>query len=285
MQQSQNPPIAVTFGAPMVRSLAVGGFRVSSAQFPGSFRIEAHHHERACLSVIIDGFFQQRFRGRTVECPAASVLVKPPGEWHCDRWGSAATKHVILEPESVDDALGPLRAVFETVSHQLNPHAAFLGWRLSRELTMDDDLAPLAIEALSLDLVVVAGRRLRQVRTGATPPDWLRRCRDLLIDRYRNPPLMMELASEAGVHPSTLSTSFRRAFGLSPGEYLREYRLARARVDLADTHDEIAAIALRHGFADQSHFTRQLKRHTGFTPAAYRRSAIGERGKGSGAGS
>ena len=275
-------PIPVTHGAPSVRSLVVSGFRVSSAQFPGSFRIDSHHHERACLSVIVDGFFEQRFRGRSVECPAGSVLVKPPEEWHRDWWGSAPTTHVIVEPERIDGALGPLRDVFETISHQVNPRAGFLARQLTRELNLEDDLAPLAIEALSLELVVAAGRRLRQIRADAPPPDWLRRCRDLLLDQYQNPPLMRELASEAGVHASTFSTSFRRAFGLSPGEYLREHRLTRARVDLEATQDDIAAVALRHGYADQSHFTRELKRHTGLTPAAYRMWANGGRGRDSG---
>jgi len=40
-----------------------------------------------------------------------------------------------------------------------------------------------------------------------------------------------------------------------------------------ETGDEgISAIALRAGFADQSHFTRTFKRHTGLTPQAYRRT-------------
>jgi AraC family transcriptional regulator len=33
----------------------------------------------------------------------------------------------------------------------------------------------------------------------------------------------------------------------------------------------LATVALAAGFADQSHFTRFFKRHTGLTPNAYRR--------------
>ncbi|HSE40590.1 MAG TPA: AraC family transcriptional regulator [Acidobacteriota bacterium] len=37
-----------------------------------------------------------------------------------------------------------------------------------------------------------------------------------------------------------------------------------------NSNDSLSEIALRSGFADQSHLTRSFKRETGWTPAAYR---------------
>lgn len=264
--------IDVTTGAPRVTSLEVGGLRVSTASFPARHRIRSHYHGRACLSVIVEGFFRQRFPGKGYDCPAGAVLVKPPEERHVDRWGDATTLHVIIEPLVVDDRLGPVRPLFEEVGYRLDPAAASLGRRLVRELDRGDDLVPLGAEALASEIVVRTSRRLAEGSADANPPPWLRRVRETLEDRFAEAPLMKDLAADADVHPSRLSREFRRHFGTSPGRYIREVRLARARVDLERGREPLAVVAVRNGFSDQSHLTRELKRATGLTPAAYRRA-------------
>jgi AraC-like DNA-binding protein len=249
----------------------VGRLRVSTAWFRAGTRIDSHYHERACLSVIVEGYFQQRFPGAAYDCPAGGVLVKPPGERHVDRWGDRATRHVMIEPLVVDDTLGPARPIFERVSYRLDPGFASLATRIIRELAGSDDLVPLAVEALAADLIVRVGRGPRVPAPGSNPPAWLRRVRETLQDRYAETPVLARLAADAGVHPSRLSHEFRRYYGTSPSSYLRGVRLARARSDLEAGRLGLAEIAARHGFSDQSHLTRELKRATGWTPAAYRR--------------
>lgn len=58
-----------------------------------------------------------------------------------------------------------------------------------------------------------------------------------------------------------------RWLGLSPGEYLRAARMARARRLLLDGAS-IAQAAQACGFADQAHLTRWFSRHFGYTPGA-----------------
>jgi AraC-like DNA-binding protein len=157
------------------------------------------------------------------------------------------------------------------VSYRLEPGFASLAARIVRELAGTDDLVPLAVEAHAADLVVRVGRCAPVPRPGTHPPAWLRRVRETLQDRYAETPVLARLAADAGVHPSRLSHEFRRYYGTSPSSYLRGVRLARARSDLEAGRLGLAEIAARHGFSDQSHLTRELKRATGWTPAAYRR--------------
>jgi AraC family transcriptional regulator len=55
------------------------------------------------------------------------------------------------------------------------------------------------------------------------------------------------------------------------GSYVRRLRLDWAAGELVRSDRSLAALAVAAGFADQSHFTRFFKRHTGFTPNTYRR--------------
>jgi AraC-like DNA-binding protein/quercetin dioxygenase-like cupin family protein len=63
-----------------------------------------------------------------------------------------------------------------------------------------------------------------------------------------------------------------RWLGLSPGDYVRAARMARARRLLLDGWP-IAQAAQACGFADQAHLTRWFSRHFGYTPGALAQAA------------
>jgi AraC family transcriptional regulator len=97
---------------------------------------------------------------------------------------------------------------------------------------------------------------------------WLDRVREQLRDDPDEPDLS-RLAEQAGVHRVHLSRSFRRRFGLPPSRYRLQCRVSRAIADMVDGA-HIAEAALAAGFADQSHLTRVVRTHTGFTPGHLR---------------
>lgn len=85
-----------------------------------------------------------------------------------------------------------------------------------------------------------------------------------------SPPSVPELAHEWGVSPDHFSRTFRRALGCTVPEYARRVRVRRAARLLHASTSPLADVAAACGFADQSHLTRQFRRESGFTPAAYR---------------
>jgi AraC-like DNA-binding protein len=67
-----------------------------------------------------------------------------------------------------------------------------------------------------------------------------------------------------------LTRAFKVAFGLAPHAYLIQLRLSKARFLLAKG-DPLAEVAMKLGFADQSHMGRWFRRAYGLTPASYRK--------------
>jgi AraC-like DNA-binding protein len=64
--------------------------------------------------------------------------------------------------------------------------------------------------------------------------------------------------------------SFRKYTGLTPGQYLINYRIEKAK-EILKQNKPITDACWDTGFFDQSHFTRHFKSITGMTPGQYRR--------------
>jgi len=79
-----------------------------------------------------------------------------------------------------------------------------------------------------------------------------------------------EMARTAGMSARAFERGFAREYGLPPQQYLKRLRIQTACRMLVDTRESIADIALRCGFSDQSHLTREFRRVTGVTPGSYR---------------
>jgi len=77
------------------------------------------------------------------------------------------------------------------------------------------------------------------------------------------------LARIAGRHPTHLARAFRARTGMSIGAYRRRRRLIRLCMDLRTSTRGLSELALVHGYADQAHMTREVRRFTGMAPSAF----------------
>lgn len=267
-------PVAISFGAATLRRVDSGGFLVSEVAFPPALSLPRHHHDRACLTVMLDGVFSERIVGRDLACVRGSILAKPPHEPHSDLFGRSGSRQLIIEPDErrLDDicTLGPL---FRGITHTRDMLAAAQASRLVAELDAPDSLTPLAIEGFTLELLALLSRACGPA-DAPRPPTWLRHVRDVLHEDLHRAHSLTELATLANVHPVYLARAFRKFFGRSIAVYARSLRLEWAAARIAQSDDLLGVIALRAGFFDQSHFTRWFKRHTGVTPSEYRSSSL-----------
>jgi AraC family transcriptional regulator len=265
--------VPASSGAAEVTSVELHGLRVVAVAFPAGLSLPRHYHDRACLTVVLGGGFSEQLLGRSNECRRATVLAKPAFEPHTDRFASDVGSHqVIVEPDGVwlEERL-PRGPLFREITNVRDSGAELIGRRLAEEIPVRDELAPLAVEGLVLELLARAAREATRSAERPLPP-WLRRARDLVLAETPESRSVAEVAAAVGVHPVHLARMFRLHFGNSVASYARTVRLDRAAMLVAASDTPIAAIALQAGFFDQSHFTRWFKRHTGLTPLAYRRA-------------
>ena len=80
---------------------------------------------------------------------------------------------------------------------------------------------------------------------------------------------LAELAGLVGMSRYQLIRAFRRSTGLTPHAWQLNQRINLARERMRAGAD-IASVAHDLGFADQAHFQRLFKAHTGVTPGRYR---------------
>lgn len=80
-----------------------------------------------------------------------------------------------------------------------------------------------------------------------------------------------DLARAAGLARSSLAERFAALVGEPPMQYLARWRMQLAAGLLAATHDGVAAIGARVGYASEAAFHRAFKKHVGVPPAAWRR--------------
>jgi AraC family transcriptional regulator len=190
----------------------------------------------------------------------------PVGARHGARFGDDGARVVIVKPSAGSQLAdnGCLDRLVELRGRGF----AWLAWRLAGELRASDRAAPLAAEAFALELLAAASRATDGEPPCARRPAWLDAAEELLRGRRR---LGLSAVAEAvGVHPAHLARVFRAHHGISVGEFARRTQLDWAATQLARTDAPLAVVAVEAGFADQSHFTRLFKKHTGTTPARYR---------------
>jgi AraC-like DNA-binding protein len=223
--------------------------------------------------VALDGALDSRLPGERLECEPASVWTEPAEERHSNRVSEGGARVLALQPDMQAVPIASACAeLLNAVHHWRHGGVASLARRMTAELRETDSAARLTLEGLALEMLGLGLRTRVPVGAPAALPQWLRRARDLLHDRWHDRLDLAAMAQEVGVGPARLARSFRAAFRVPLGTYQRRLRLDWAADQLVSTDTAIGRLALRAGFYDQAHFTRHFRRHTGQTPAEYRQS-------------
>lgn len=109
-----------------------------------------------------------------------------------------------------------------------------------------------------------------KVSHGGETSAYIRNAISYISENYSSNIKINELADYIGVNRSYLASSFKKATGYSPKEYLLCLRMEKAKTLLEKTDMPINSIANSVGYTDQLAFSRMFKRYSGVSPRAYR---------------
>lgn len=161
-------------------------------------------------------------------------------------------------------------------------------------LAVVSDLLPARlgpVAALTPDVDARAHRLLHQVAAGSTPQERVALAdaaiADLLQERPPSPDLLLanaavdalaarirtrtgrSLAAELGVSERSIQRALRATLGMGPKAVARRIRLQEVVRLLSGPEPDVAAVAARLGYADQSHLINDFRGVAGSTPGRY----------------
>lgn len=269
------PLVPLTMGSPSYRCVDLDGIgiRLTQALFPAGTTLPMHAHERTIVAVMLAGGFDLVFRTRRFDCPAGMVSVEPAAEPHANQIGPHGAQPLVLEiaQHALTESLQSRAVAVAEPAAFRRDGLGGIARRLHGELRRTDASSLLALETLALELLAAIAQRDERDRDARGRAGWVATVRELIHAHLDRPLRVADLAAAAGVHRVHVGRVFRARYGESIGDYHRRLRIEWAARELARNDTPLSDVALRAGFADQSHFTRFFRRAMGVTPHAYRR--------------
>ncbi len=252
------------------------GFILFDSCFTDAVTVPPHSHDQAHITLVLDGGCEENYFGKTRTLTPLTVTYFHPGEMHALRVVSRQFRTFDIElnrdwlSRLLEHPIAPT-ALLEGQSQSI----AWLTTRFYKEFREADEVSPLAMEGLALEILADLARATKRA-TARKAPRWLGRVVEMVHDEFARPISLADLAAAVAVHPAHLAQVFREHYHCSLGEFIRRIRIEQAVRRMADPEASLAEISLATGFSDQSHFSRLFKRTTGMTPAQFRQLHLGK---------
>ncbi len=251
-----------------VRTALIDDLRLDVTAHPAEAVVTEHSHPTPLLLLVLDGAMEESCEGRTTAALPGTVLMRPAGASHSVRFLRPTRLFSIESGPAWLESRGAASLVDGLRASEWAERHSWLALQVYRAFALLDT-TPAAALILQGYLQALLGELVPPMEGGGVPL-WLLEIRRSLDADLRQRLDLERLARQARVHPVHLSRTFRKHFGVTLTDYLRQGRLAAAMVRLSTTDAPIAAVARESGFADASHFAREFRRSVGDSPAGYR---------------
>jgi AraC family transcriptional regulator len=253
-----------------VRNRKLAGLTFRESRYAADLKLPKHLHECAYFCFVLRGSYDEMCGNRVRACRPSTLTFHDRQEAHADHFHSqgAHLLSVELGPQWVE-GLHEYPIILDGLRDFHGGTSSYLAAKMCDELRNDDAASAIALEGLTLEMIATASRHRRQVAK-REPVRRIQLAKEYLEAHFSEPLRLASLAISVGAHPVYLAREFRKSYGCTVGEYIRQLRIEFACHQLASSHEPLVKIALNAGFADQANFSRTFKRCTGKTPTEFR---------------
>ncbi|MDA3615232.1 AraC family transcriptional regulator [Polluticaenibacter yanchengensis] len=241
------------------------GLITSQTTYTGNYNIDFHYHENPHLTFILQGGNLEYKSNQNAIKDTGTVLFYYSGELHKTLPTITSTKNLNIEIDQNFLHQYSLKENDLESAVETNQYSRFFMLKIHSELQLNDPITETATHSLMLSFL--KGFKAYDYNS----IEWCNKLKEILNDEWDTNHSLEDLSLKLGVHPVTISKYFHKYFGTTLGEYIRMLRINKSLYLIKNTSLSLTEIALLCGFADQSHFIKVFKNHTGLKPKYFQK--------------
>src|SRR5262249_24741822 len=158
----------------IIKRRDIPAFSLCETAYPKGLFLSRHRHAHAYLSFILSGSYVEKYSEEECVCSEGALRFLPPGELHENEYKTPVRSLLVkIEPLALQ-RLGDQAPVLSCPGEVQGLASSWLANRLYREFLAEDNVAPLAIEGILLEILAQSARAFSG-NGGGSAPLWLRK--------------------------------------------------------------------------------------------------------------
>ncbi len=238
--------------------------------FPGE------EHPMPELTYVDQGALHSVADGQDILLEPGDIAIFGPNQWHMHYADmGVAPRYVTVSFDMEGADITPLLNRKFTAPQQA---VTLIQQMLQEQERMDDQSTDMILAHLTALMLVL----LRQADSHAAKPqtsnsvhsenEIIRRAQQYISTHIREKLSVPKVAQAIQVSPSYLTALFHKNLQISPGEYIRRFKLQESKQMIRENSMNFTEIAAALQYSTVHHFSRQFKDKFGITPTEYAKS-------------
>ncbi len=228
-------------------------------------QLPVHYHENFYICYVLRGAYSETYSQTKINCLQGDIIIHPKHLEHSNMFNDKGGTCFNIE---LDD--GMQKEINELKMHRFQVFGSRYAQlratvhKVYKEYRSYDEFSPTIIEGLLLETIGYSAREAHS----RSSPYWLKKAEEIIHESRYSMISLSFIAAQLNISSSHLAREFKKAAGITIGEYIQSIKIQQA-CERLKKNTSIMDVALEFGYSDQSHFTRSFKKVVGLTPKRY----------------